>query len=49
MKKTFITLDLLVFILGLGLFTAGIYMIYPPAALIAFGMILMVMTVGGRK
>lgn len=43
-------LNLAGFVLGLALLTAGIYLIYPPAALIVPGLILMSMSLfGGQK
>lgn len=43
-----ISLDLIIFVLGLGLFFWGLYQIYPPAAFIGTGMILMWITIFGR-
>ncbi len=45
-----IPLDLIVFLLGMGLFFWGLYQIYPPAAYIGTSVILMAITLfGGRK
>lgn len=42
--------NLVVFLVGLGLFAAGAYLIYPPAALIGPGLALMAISLfGGRK
>ena len=45
-----ISLDLIVFIAGVASLFAGTYMIYPPAAFIALGLVLIaVTTIGGEK
>jgi hypothetical protein len=43
-------LNLIIFIIGLASLFAGIYMIFPPAAFIALGLVLIaVTTIGGEK
>lgn len=43
-------LNLLVFVLGLLLFSAGVYLIYPPAAFVCAGVILMAISIfGGQR
>lgn len=45
-----ISLDLIVFIIGIASLFAGAYMIYPPAAFIAVGLVLIaITTIGGSK
>lgn len=45
-----ISLDLIIFIAGIASLFAGAYMIYPPAAFIAIGLVLIAVTTieGGR-
>ncbi len=47
MKKK-IPVNLMVFIIGLGLLMGGIYLIYPPAAMIGSGIVLMVISLIGE-
>jgi len=42
-------LNLIVFLAGLGLFAAGAHQIYPPAALIGPGVVLMVISLFGDR
>lgn len=42
-------LDFIIFLSGLALFGAGVYLIYPPASLIAVGAVLMYITLFGGK
>ena len=47
--KRILTPDFLVFFIGLLIFSAGIYLIYPPGALVGSGAILMVISLFGRN
>lgn len=49
MKKLVANLNLIVFMLGLLVFTAGAFWIYPPAALIGAGVILMAIALFGDR
>jgi len=44
-----VPLNLIVFLIGIFLFFVGLYLIYPPAALIAVGMILMLISLFGES
>lgn len=48
MKRT-AAINLITFILGLALLAAGAYLIYPPAALILTGLILMLISLFGDQ
>lgn len=47
--KRRIPVELLVFAAGLALFAVGAYLVYPPAALIVPGVILMAISIFGDK
>ena len=47
--KRILTANFIVFFLGLAAFTAGVYWIYPPAAPIGAGLILMGISLFGRE
>lgn len=49
MKKLKITTEMVVFSAGVLLFAVGTWFIYPPAALLASGVILMAISVFGDK
>lgn len=47
MKKK-LPINFLVFLAGLGLLSAGVFLIYPPAALIVAGLVLMLISLFGE-